>query len=86
MIVSAGCSINNKDTMIEKATVYGAEDARKVAEQKDMLQLQTSLLRVRSVETRLNQNGHPEAAKEYVRSFEQTLREEYPELAKEILE
>lgn len=72
--------------MVEKATVYGAEDARKLAEQKDMLQLQTALLKVRAVETRLNQNGHPEAANEYVRSFEQTLRDEYPELAKEILE
>lgn len=85
VLAMCGCSGRNSDSMVGPAEKYAAEDARALGEgNKELLDIQRHLLRARAIETRLRQNGHPEAADRYVAVFEETLKNEYPEVAEEI--
>lgn len=85
VIALYGCSGISNDSMVGPAEKYAAEDARALGDgNKDLLDIQRQLLRARAIETRLRQNGHPEAADRYVAVFEETLKNEYPEVAEEI--
>jgi len=81
------CGCKTEDSMSDAARKYAIADARSIGENaNELIKVQEQLLYVRAIETRLRQNGHPIAADIYVETFESTLKEEYPELASEILD
>lgn len=86
LFLFAGCSDKHNDRMVREAEKYAVEDAHAVGQSvSDTISTRNLLLRSRSIETRLRQNGYTAAADKYVEVFEKTLKTEYPGLAKEIL-